>query len=943
MTEADQAKRPRTERLKTLWPEIWALVGPRRGLLLLGLLLMAVNRVAGLVLPGSTKFLIDDVIAKRRADLLPPLVAAVVVATLVQGLTSFALTQSLSKAAQRLIAELRRKVQSHVGRLSVAYFDANKSGALVSRIMNDVEGLRNLIGTGLVEFVGGLFTGILAFLVMLWLSPAMTGVTLLALLLFGGVLSRAFSTMRPIFRERGKIYAEVTGRLTESLGGVRVVKGYHAEPREEVVFSEGVGRILSNVLKTLTSTSILGLSSTALLGIVGAAVMYVGARQVLSGSLTVGGFFTYTMFLGFLVAPIFQVVAIGTQLTEALAGLERTREILGERPEDQDPRRTVTLPLLRGEFRFEDVHFAYEAGKTVLHGVSFRAEPGTVTALVGPSGSGKSTIIGLVAAFHAPSEGRVLVDGVDLSSVRLDSYRTQLGVVLQETFLFDGTIRENVAFSRPDAAEAQVLDACRIARVDEFAEGFEKKYDTVVGERGVKLSGGQRQRVSIARAILADPRRGHLEPGLRVGGPDPAGPPVPDAGPHHLRHRPSPLHHPQGGPDPRGRGRAHRGARHTHRALRRPGPVLRDVHEAARRRIQPLPGPRGGGREARGRGEARSARGGGRAPPSVPSLLRSFGAALSLLLALSAPTAPGAGEPIAVEATPVALNPADPSQAAVGPLVWRGGLALRSGDRRFGGLSDLVVSPDGRSLAAVSDEGQFLTARPLYDGRGFLSGLDGAVLHVMRDTHGKLLEGKKQQDAESLVEMEDGSFIVGFERWHRLWRYPSGLDGPAESVAPPRGLDGLPSNSGIETLVRLSGDRLLALPEEKPRNGVLKGWLRHGDRWQDIGYRVGGALRPSGGCRLPSGDLMLLERDYEPATGVTARLRHVPAASVSAGAVVEGGVVATLARPFTVDNFEGLSCRAGGKGETLLYLVSDDNFSADQRTLLLMFALKDGS
>jgi subfamily B ATP-binding cassette protein MsbA len=504
--EPDKPKLPKSERLKVLWPEIWALVRPRRGLLLLGLLLMTVNRVAGLVLPGSAKFLVDDVIGKRRPDLLPFLVGAVVTATLIQGLTSFALTQSLSKAAQRLIAELRRKVHAHVGRLSVAYFDANKSGALVSRIMNDVEGLRNLIGTGFVEFVGGFFTAVLALGVMLWLSPAMTGVTLLSLLVFAGFLLRAFTTIRPIFRERGKIYSEVTGRLTESLGGVRVVKGYHAEPREEAVFSEGVGRILANVLQTLTSTSLLGLSSTALLGIVGAAVMFVGARQVIAGHLTVGGFFTYTMFLGFLVAPIFQMVAIGTQLTEALAGLERTREIFRERPEDQDPRRTVALPPLRGEFRFDHVSFAYDAGKTVLHDVSFAADPGSVTALVGPSGSGKSTIIGLVAAFHSPSEGRVLVDGVDLSTVRLDSYRTQLGVVLQETFLFDGTIRENVAFSRPDASEDQVLEACRIARVDEFALGFEKKYDTVVGERGVKLSGGQRQRVSIARAILADPR-----------------------------------------------------------------------------------------------------------------------------------------------------------------------------------------------------------------------------------------------------------------------------------------------------------------------------------------------------------------------------------------------------------------------------------------------------
>jgi subfamily B ATP-binding cassette protein MsbA len=506
MSASETKKPPKSERFKAIWPDLWALIRPRRALLMLGLLLMLVNRVSGLVLPASTKYLIDDVIARRRTDLLLPLVAAVVGATLLQGLTSFALTQSLSKAAQRLIAELRRNIQAHVGRLPIAYFDANKSGALVSRIMNDVEGLRNLIGTGLVEFVGGLFTAALALAVMLWLSPAMTGVTALSLLVFGGFLLSAFSTMRPIFKERGKIYAEVTGRLTESLGGIRVVKGYHAEPREERVFGEGVARILANVLKTLTSTSVLGLSSTALLGIVGAAVMYVGARQVLAGSLTVGGFFTYTMFLGFLVAPIFQIVAIGTQLTEALAGLERTREILRERPEDRDPRRTLLLPPLRGELRFDAVSFAYEPGKTVLHEVSLVAEPGSVTALVGPSGSGKSTIIGLVAAFHSPSAGLVSVDGVDLTTVRLDSYRTQLGVVLQETFLFDGTIRENVAFSRPDATEAEILEACRIARVDEFALGFEKQYETIVGERGVKLSGGQRQRVSIARAILADPR-----------------------------------------------------------------------------------------------------------------------------------------------------------------------------------------------------------------------------------------------------------------------------------------------------------------------------------------------------------------------------------------------------------------------------------------------------
>jgi subfamily B ATP-binding cassette protein MsbA len=467
---------------------------------------MAVNRLSGVVLPGSTKYLIDDVIAKHRSDLLLPLVGAVLGATLVQAATAFALTQTLSKAAQRLIADMRRKVQEHVGRLPVAYYDANKTGNLVSRIMNDVEGVRNLVGTGLVEFAGGVLTAAIALVVMLRLSPGMTVVTFTSLAVFAIILQRAFGTLRPIFRERGQLYADVTGRLTESLGGVRVVKGYHAEAREASVFGEGVGKILANVLRTLTATSVLSLSSTLVLGLVGSAVMFVGAREVLAGHLTVGGLFTYTVFLGFLVAPMFQVVSIGTQLTEAFAGLERTREVLKERPEDEDPRRSVVLSHLEGGVVFDDVSFAYEEGKPVLEGVSFRSDPGTVTALVGPSGAGKSTMIGLVCAFHVPTAGRVLVDGVDLSTVRLDSYRARLGVVLQDTFLFDGTIRENVAFSRPAATEEEILAACRIARVDEFAERFAEGYETVVGERGVKLSGGQKQRVSIARAILADPR-----------------------------------------------------------------------------------------------------------------------------------------------------------------------------------------------------------------------------------------------------------------------------------------------------------------------------------------------------------------------------------------------------------------------------------------------------
>jgi subfamily B ATP-binding cassette protein MsbA len=499
-------KRTRADRLRAVWPELWALARPRRGLFALGLVLIGINRLASLVLPASTKFLIDDVVAKRRADLLVPLVAAVLAATVIQGLTSFTLTQTLSKAAQRLIAELRRKVQAHVGHLPVAFYDSTKTGELVSRIMHDVEGVRNLLGTGIVDLIGGLLTAAVALVLMIRISPVMTGVTVATLLAFAAVLFRAFGILRPIFRERGKIAAEVTGRLAESLGGVRVVKGYHAEAREEAVFASGVSRLLQNVLRTLTSMSILTLGSSVLLGVVGAAVMYVGARQILSGQLTMGGLFTYTILLGFLVAPIFQIVSVGTQLTEALAGLDRTREILSERPEDEDPRRTVALGRIRGEVAFEDVAFSYEPGREVLRRLSFRAEPGSVTALVGPSGSGKSTIIGLIAAFHGPVSGRVLVDGIDLATVRLDSYRRQLGVVLQDTFLFDGTIRENVAFSRPEGTESDVLRACRLARVDEFAERFEKGYDTIVGERGVKLSGGQRQRVSIARAILADPR-----------------------------------------------------------------------------------------------------------------------------------------------------------------------------------------------------------------------------------------------------------------------------------------------------------------------------------------------------------------------------------------------------------------------------------------------------
>jgi subfamily B ATP-binding cassette protein MsbA len=504
-TPVTKSKKSAAETWKAL-PEIWALLKPRKGVMLLGLLLMSINRIAGLALPFSPKYFFDDVVGKHKTNLLLPIVLIVIGATIVQGVTSFSLTQLLSKSAQRMITDMRKRIQAHIGRLPVGYYDAHKTGELVSRIMSDVEGIRNLIGTGLVEFLGGLMTSALALVILLRISAVMTLVAFGILLVFGFGINKAFSTIRPIFRARPKISAEVTGRLTESLGGVRVVKGYHAEEREERVFGAGVQRLLDNVLKTLTATSLMSLSATTLMGIVSAIIMFLGARQILAGTMTPGTLVTYLAFLAMLIAPVFQIVAIGTQLTEAITGLERSREILNEKIEDEDDGRTKTIGRLTGEVIFDHVDFSYEPGKQILFDINFVSQPGTVTALVGPSGAGKSTIIGLIAAFYKPERGRVLVDGIDLATIKLSSYRTQLGVVLQDTFLFDGTIRENVAFARPGATEDEIMAACRIARVDEFAESFQKKYDTTVGERGVKLSGGQKQRVSIARAILADPR-----------------------------------------------------------------------------------------------------------------------------------------------------------------------------------------------------------------------------------------------------------------------------------------------------------------------------------------------------------------------------------------------------------------------------------------------------
>jgi len=499
------AARPKPK-LKKVLPEIWELMRPRKWLIAGSFLLMLVNRLCSFVLPVSSRPFINDVMRQGKMGELKLIIAAVASAVFLQAITSYALTQMLSTEGQRLISELRMKVQAHIGLLPVAFYDENRTGTLVARIMTDVEGVRNLVGTGLLDFVGGLLTAMIAFGILIHINPRMTVLTFAILLVFGLILQRAFRTIRPIFRERAKINAEVTGRLTESLGGVRVVKGYHAEASEANVFAGGVQRLLDNVISSLTAQSLMTLSSTMVLGVVGGLIMYLGAHENAAGRLNTGGYVEYTMLLAFMIAPIVQLVNIGTQLTEAAAGLDRTKEILGERAEDAEPARSIELGPITGDVRFVDVGFAYVPDKPVLHGINFEATPGTVTALVGSSGSGKSTIISLACGFHTAQSGAVLVDGHDLAAVKLSSFRSQLGVVLQETFLFDGTIRENVLFSRPGATEEEFLKACSIARVDEFAERFPEQYETIVGERGVKLSGGQRQRISIARAILADPR-----------------------------------------------------------------------------------------------------------------------------------------------------------------------------------------------------------------------------------------------------------------------------------------------------------------------------------------------------------------------------------------------------------------------------------------------------
>jgi ABC-type multidrug transport system fused ATPase/permease subunit len=483
------------------------IVLPRWRILTVGFFMIVVSSLSGLVIPYASKSLIDDVLAKGDIERLKLMVGAVVVSVLIRSVASFLLTQLLSVEAQHLISVLRVQVQQKVVKLPLRFFDNNKSGALVSRIMNDVEGVRNLVGTGLVQLVGGLLTSAVCVVLLIRISPLMTLYVLVPVLIFGFVSLRAFSYIRPIFRERSVINAEVTGRLTETLSGIRVIKGFNAEQQEIRVFQRGVERLFLNIKKSMVSTSLVTSSGSLLLGLASAGIMGVGGYFIMvDHSLTTGELISFTLYLGFMIAPIIQMSNIGTQLTEAFAGLDRTEELMNMDPEEDSTIRKVDMGPIRGDIAFHDVSFAYEEGKEVVRNINFSAPSGSVVALVGTSGSGKTTIAGLAASFLNPLSGKIMVDGTDLATVTLTSFRSQLGVVLQDDFLFEGTIRENILFPRPGATEQQLQDAIHAAHVQEFTDRFEKGLDTVIGERGVKLSGGQRQRVAIARAILADPR-----------------------------------------------------------------------------------------------------------------------------------------------------------------------------------------------------------------------------------------------------------------------------------------------------------------------------------------------------------------------------------------------------------------------------------------------------
>ncbi|MCF6295700.1 MAG: ABC transporter ATP-binding protein/permease [Flavobacteriaceae bacterium] len=501
-TDKPKKKKPKVTMLQAFKTIIW----PRRKLVFIGLILIVLSRLSSLVLPWKMKELIDDVIPNSNYEQLYKLLFIVGIAITIQSITSFLLTRILSVEAQFLISELRAQVQKKVLSLPISFFDNTKSGALVSRIMSDVEGVRNLIGTGLVQMVGGILTAILSLIMLISISPSMTLFVLVPVAIFGFIALKAFGYIRPIFKKRGVINAEVTGRLTETLAGVRVIKAFNAEAQENKVFEKGVDKLFQNVKKSLTATALMTSSSGFLLGMATVGIMGIGGYQIMGKELSMGDFISFTLFLGFMVAPIVQMGNIGSQLTEALAGLDRTEELMNLTAEEEDEQRTIQLDTLKGDLVFEDVSFSYDEGKEVLHNINFNAPSGSVIALVGSSGSGKSTIAGLSATFLNPKSGKITIDNQDLSKVNLSSYRQHLGVVLQDEFLFEGTIKENIMFPRPNATETQLLKAVKAAYVNEFTDRFEDGLDTLIGERGVKLSGGQRQRIAIARAILANPK-----------------------------------------------------------------------------------------------------------------------------------------------------------------------------------------------------------------------------------------------------------------------------------------------------------------------------------------------------------------------------------------------------------------------------------------------------
>jgi len=488
------------------WREFRELVWVHRRRLSIGLTLMLISRLAGIVIPALSKYVIDDVIGKNRHDLLVPIALAAGAATIVQAITSFGLSQILGVAAQRAITDMRKRVQAKVMRLPVRYFDSTQSGILLSRIMSDADGIRNLVGTGLVQLVGGMVTAVISLGVLLYLNWRMTIVTAIVLALFGAGMAYAFKQLRPLFRERGKIQGEVTGRLTEALGGIRIVKSYTAEKREEIVFTHGAHRLFRNIAQSMTGVSATTSGSTVIIGVVGVVMIWMGGNDIVAGRMTLGDFVMYIFFIGLLAAPMISIASIGTQITEAFAGLDRIREIMNMQTEDEADEGKAELGAIRGDIRFEDVWFEYNEGVPVLKNVSFQAAPGTTTALVGSSGSGKSTLISLVMAFNRPNQGRILVDGRDLRDTPLRDYREQLASVLQENFLFDGTIAENIGYAKPGSSLEEIKRAAQIAHCEEFILKFPEGYETIVGERGIKLSGGQRQRVSIARAILAQPK-----------------------------------------------------------------------------------------------------------------------------------------------------------------------------------------------------------------------------------------------------------------------------------------------------------------------------------------------------------------------------------------------------------------------------------------------------